>query len=81
MSGQPTGSSTQLEEIDIDFSVSGLPHAVVKQAQNSAMLRMPCLLDSRHRLLHLWASLERESIQPRYPLMDIGSSLNTELCH
>ena len=35
MSGQPTGSSTQLEEVDIDFRVSGLSHAVVKQAENS----------------------------------------------
>ena len=33
--GQPTGSSTQFEEVDIDFRVSGLPHAVVKQAENS----------------------------------------------
>ena len=29
VSGQPTGLFTQLEEIDIDFRVSGLPHAVV----------------------------------------------------
>ena len=35
VSGQPTVSSTQLEEVDIDFRVSGLPHAVVKQAENS----------------------------------------------
>ena len=28
-SEQPTGLFTQLEEIDIDFRVSGLPHAVV----------------------------------------------------
>ena len=35
VSGQPTGSSTQLEEVDIDFRVSGLPHAVVKQAETS----------------------------------------------
>ena len=34
VSEQPTGSFTQLEEIDIDFRVSGLPHAVVKQAEN-----------------------------------------------
>ena len=34
VSGQPTGSSSQLEEIDIDFKVSGLPHAVEKQAEN-----------------------------------------------
>ena len=32
-------------------------------------------------LLHLWASLERESTQPKHPPMDIGSSLNPELCH
>ena len=31
VSGQPTGSCTQLKEVDIDFRVSGLPHAVVKQ--------------------------------------------------
>ena len=33
-SGQPTGLFTQLEEIDIDFRVPGLPHSVVKQAEN-----------------------------------------------
>ena len=33
-SGQSIGLFTQHEEIDIDFSVSGLPHAVVKQADN-----------------------------------------------
>ena len=34
VSGQPTDLFTQLDEIDIDFRVSGLPHAVVKQAEN-----------------------------------------------
>ena len=35
--GRPVGPfrSTQLEEVDIYFRVSGLPHAVVKQADNS----------------------------------------------
>ena len=33
VSGQSIGLFTQLEEIDIDFRVSGLPHAVVKQAE------------------------------------------------
>ena len=45
------------------------------------MQRMPSLLESRHRLLHLRASLERESVQTRYLPVDIGSSLNPELCH
>ena len=35
VSGQPTRSCTQLEEVDIDSRVSGLAHAVVKQAENS----------------------------------------------
>ena len=34
VSGQPTGLFTQREEIEIDFRVSGLPHAVVKQTEN-----------------------------------------------
>ena len=33
-SGQSTGLFTQREEIDIDFRVSGLPHAVVKRTEN-----------------------------------------------
>ena len=34
--GRPVGGhqSSQLEETDIDFGVSGLPHAVVKQAEH-----------------------------------------------
>ena len=32
MIGQPTGPST-FNEVDIDFRVSGLPHAVVKQEE------------------------------------------------
>ena len=31
---QPPGLFTQSEDIDIDFRVSGLPHVVVKQAEN-----------------------------------------------
>ena len=33
--GQPIGSSSMLNEVDIDFIIPGLPHAVVKQAENS----------------------------------------------
>ena len=120
--GQPTRSSTPFDEVDIDFRVSGLPHAVVKQAHRQALQddlqqnnacnpfsvkskkmikdmgnvelfelcktipkvqckECPSLLESRHRLLHLRTSLERESIQSKYPSMDIGSSLNSEPCH
>ena len=34
VSGQPTGLFTQCEDIDTDFRVYELPHAVVKQAEN-----------------------------------------------
>ena len=40
---------------------------------------MPSFLESRHRLLHLRASLESKWSQPRYPSMDIGSSLNSKI--
>ena len=33
--GQPIGSSTPFDEVDIDFRIPGLPHSVVKQADNS----------------------------------------------
>ena len=32
---QPVGSSSTFNEVDIDFRISGLPHSVVKQAENS----------------------------------------------
>ena len=41
-SGQPAGLFTQLQEIDIDFRVSGLPHAVVKQAENFRVAKGQC---------------------------------------
>ena len=35
MRGQPAGSSSTFNEVDIDFRISGLPHSVVKQAEKS----------------------------------------------
>ena len=50
VSGQPTGLFTQLEEIDIDFRVSGLPHAVVKQAENFRVCELAKKIESHpHR--------------------------------
>ena len=46
VSGQPTGSFTQLEEVDIDFRVSGLPHAVLKQAENSRVRELVKKIES-----------------------------------
>ena len=137
MIGQPIASSTPFDEVDIDFRVSGLPHAVVKQAENSSVRELvkqienhphrqalqddlqqnnaynpfsekskkmiedmgnvelfqlcetspkvqcsECLLYWNQGIVYCTCvHLLRESIQPRYPPMGIGSSLNPELCH
>ena len=69
---EPPGLFTQCEDIDIDFRVSGLPRAVVKQAEifrvrehvkkiESHPRRRALQADeSRNCLLHLWTSLERK---------------------
>ena len=49
-SGQSIGLFTQREEIDTDFRVSGLPHAVVKQAENFSVLELVKKIESHpHR--------------------------------
>ena len=52
-SGQSIGLFTQRQEIDIDFRVSGLPHAAVKQAEK--------LLCSRTREEDRESSLSRNT--------------------
>ena len=61
MSGQPTRSSTQLEEVDIDFRVSGLPHAVVKQAENSRVREVVKKIESHPHRQDLQADLQQSN--------------------
>ena len=61
VSGQPTGLFTQLEEIDIDFRVSGLPHAVVKQAGNSRFRELVKKIESRPHRQDLQADLQQSN--------------------
>ena len=58
-SGQPPGSFTQLEEIDIDFRVSGLPHAVVKQAENFRVRELVKKMESHPHRQALQADLQQ----------------------
>ena len=46
-----------------------------------SMLRMPSLLESRNSLSHLWTSLERKWIKPKFSPMATGCFLNPELRH
>ena len=45
-SEQSIGLFTQREEIDIDFRVSGFPHAVVKQAENFRVRKLVNKIES-----------------------------------
>ena len=51
---------TQREEIDIDFRVSGLPHAVVKQADNFRVRELVKKIESHPHRQALQADLQQE---------------------
>ena len=61
--GRPVGGhwSSQLEEIDIDFRVSGLPHAVVKQAENSRVRELVKKIESHAHRQDLQADLQQSN--------------------
>ena len=61
VSGQPTGSFTQREDIDIDFRVSGLPHAVVKQAENFRVRELVKKIESHPHRRPLQADLQHNN--------------------
>ena len=61
VSGQSTGLFTQLEEIDIDFRVSGLPHAVVKQAENFRVRELVKKIESHPHRQALQADLQQNN--------------------
>ena len=65
VSEQPTGLFTQLEEIDIDFRVSGLPPAVVKQAENFRVRELVKKIESHpHREALSSRLAAKPSLQP-----------------
>ena len=53
--------SPQLEEIDIDFRVSGLSHAVVKQAENSRVRELVKKIESHPHRQDLQADLQQSN--------------------
>ena len=62
MSGQSIGLFTQHEEIDIDFRVSGLPHAVVKQAENFRVRELVKKIESHPHREALQADLQQINV-------------------
>ena len=61
VSEQSTGF-TQLEEIDIDFRVSGLLHAVVKQAENFLGRKLVKKIESHPHREALQADLQQNNV-------------------
>ena len=61
MIGQPTGSSTPFDEVDIDFRVSGLPHAVVTQADNSRVRELVKKIENHPHRQALQADLQQNN--------------------
>ena len=58
---QPPGLFTQSEDIDIDFRVSGLPHAVVKQAENFRVRELVKKIESHPHRRALQADLKQNN--------------------
>ena len=61
-SGQSIGLFTQREEIDIDFRVSGLPHAIVKQAENFRVRELVKKIESHPHREALQADLQQNNV-------------------
>ena len=60
--GQSIGLFTQREEIYIDFTVSGLPHAVVKQAENFRVRELVNKIESHPHRQDLQADLQQNDV-------------------
>ena len=86
MSGQSIGLFTQLEEIDIDFRVSGLPHAVVKQAENFRVRELVKKIESHPHRRALQADLQQNnaynplSEESKVMIREVGNVELFELC-
>ena len=58
---QPPGLFTQCEDMDIDFRVSGLPHAVVKQAVNFRVRELVKKIEGHPHRRALQADLQQNN--------------------
>ena len=59
---QPPGLFTQCDDVDTDFRVSGLPHAVVKQAENFRVRELVKKIESHPHREALQADLQQNNV-------------------
>ena len=76
-SEQSIGLFTQREEIGIDFRVSGLPHAVVKQAENFRVRELVKKIESHPHRRALQADLQQNNAYN--PFSDISKVMIREM--
>ena len=76
---KPIGLLSQLEEIDIDFRVSGLPHAVVKQADNFSVRELVKKIESHPHRQALQADLQQNNVYN--PFCDNSKAMIREMCN
>ena len=85
-SQQSIGLFTLREEIDIDFRVSGLPHAIVKQAENFRVRQLVKKIESHPHRRALQADLQPNNTHNLFSddskamIRDIGNVELFELC-
>ena len=84
-SEQSIGLFTQREELDIDFRVSGLPHAVVKQAENFRVRELVKKIESHPDRRALQADLQKKAYNPfseesKVMIREMGNVELFELC-
>ena len=58
---QPVGSSSTFNEVDIDFRISGLPHSVVKQAENSRVRELVKKIENHPHRQDLQADVQQNN--------------------
>ena len=86
MCSQPVGSSSMLNEVDIDFRISGLPHSVVKQAENSRVRELAKKIENHPHRKDLQADLQQNNAyspfgeKSKKMIKDMGNVELFELC-
>ena len=86
--GRPVGGQpfTQLEEIDIDFRVPGLSHAVVKEAEHLRVQELVKKIESRRHREALQADLQQNNVYNPFSnnskamIRELGNVELFELC-
>ena len=85
---RPVGGqeSTKVEELDIDFRVSGLPHAVVKQSDNFCVRELVKKIESHPHREALQADLQQNNVYNPFSnnskamILELGTVELFELC-